>query len=79
MKAYTKDDMTHERNLIVALNNMLEMHDMMMSKVNHSASFYDAATIAAMNEQPAKAREVLKAVLKADRERPMHLGGPLFP
>ena len=43
-----------------ALRRMLKMHEKMMDKVNHGASFYDAECLAEMNEAPAQAREALK-------------------
>jgi hypothetical protein len=43
-------------NLTIALERMLAMHDLMMKKVNHAASFYDPEFIKEMNEAPAHAR-----------------------
>lgn len=45
-----------------ALKDMLDMHDLMMDKVNHADSAYDANCIKAMNEVPGQARAVLKKV-----------------
>lgn len=38
-----------------ALERMCEMHSMMMAKVDHGASTYDADTLREMNEAPAQA------------------------
>lgn len=48
--------------LKVALEGMLEMHDLMMKKVNHKESFYDAQTLAAMNAAPLLARAALDSI-----------------
>jgi hypothetical protein len=50
--------------LKIALIWMLDMHDKMMSKVNHGASFYDGDTIKAMNEAPIYANQILKEIDK---------------
>ena len=46
-------------DLLEALNRMIAMHDMMMKKVNHGASFYDAETIMEMNEAPIQANNAV--------------------
>lgn len=45
--------------LQIALARMLTMHEMVMSKTNVGASFYDADCIREMNEAPIQARRVL--------------------
>lgn len=47
------------KELAEALQAMLTMHDAMMSKTNHGASFYDAGTIKAMNDAPVQAKTAL--------------------
>ena len=42
-----------------ALQDMLDMHDLMMKKANHANSAYDADCIKAMNEVPIRARAIL--------------------
>lgn len=46
--------------LLAALKAMTAMHAKMMAKVNHGASFYDAETIAAMNDAPIIANAALR-------------------
>ena len=43
-----------------ALENMLKLHDTMMNKVNHAASFYDADCLRQMNDTPLEAVLALK-------------------
>lgn len=45
--------------LQIALARMLTMHEMVMSKTNIRASFYDADCVREMNEAPIQARRVL--------------------
>lgn len=42
-----------------ALVRMLKLYDLMMEKVNHKASFYDADCVREMNEAPGQARRAL--------------------
>lgn len=49
--------------LVEALKRMKRMWEMMMEKVDHGASFYDADTIREMNEAPLDAN---KALAKAE-------------
>jgi len=49
----------HIDNLEKALERMLSMWEMMMEKINHKASFYDADCIREMNEAPTQARHAL--------------------
>jgi hypothetical protein len=51
-----------------ALKRMLDMHSLMMKKVNHSASYYDADTIREMNEAPSLARKALAYATTPVRE-----------
>jgi len=49
-------------DLLKALERMNKMHNMMMEKINHGASFYDADTLREMNKAPIEARaEISKA------------------
>ncbi len=48
--------------LLEALKRMVAMHEMMMEKVNHGASFYDGKTIQEINEAPVQARQIIKRV-----------------
>lgn len=47
------------KQLLDALKRMEYMHKLMMNKVNHASSFYDAETIKEMNEAPNQAREII--------------------
>lgn len=49
-------------DLAEALHRMTEMHSLMMSKVNHGSSFYDAKCIKEMNEAPIQASNALAGV-----------------
>ncbi len=49
-----------------ALRRMLEMHEMMMAKANHAASFYDAECLQEMAEAPLEAAAVLEYVCGDD-------------
>lgn len=42
-----------------ALVRMMAMHEMMMKKINHGASFYDADCLREMNEAPIQAHNAL--------------------
>lgn len=57
------DDATtlREQNaaLVAALERMLAMHDTMMTKVNHGASFFDADCLREMNEAPSQAAQAI--------------------
>lgn len=53
---YMVKSWNNHKALIVALERMVKMHDLMMKKVNHKASFYDAECITEMNEAPQQAR-----------------------
>jgi len=46
--------------LRAALQRMMVMHDKMMQKTNHGASFYDADCIREMNEAPLQAERAIK-------------------
>lgn len=48
--------------LTAALTRMLAMHELMMKKVNHGASFYDAECLKEMNEAPIQAQKALLGV-----------------
>lgn len=50
-----------------ALQRMRRLYGLMMEKVDHRHSFYDANTIREMNEAPTDAEKVLE---KHDREIP---------
>jgi len=50
-------------DLLAALQRMDRMHELMMKKVNHKASFYDAETLREMNEAPLQVR---RAIAKAE-------------
>lgn len=50
-----------------ALERMQKMHSLMMEKVNHKKSFYDAECIREMNEAPLQAKRVL-----TKHNRPIH-------
>lgn len=45
--------------LVAALERMLAMHDTMMTKVNHGASFFDADCLREMNEAPSQAAQAI--------------------
>lgn len=49
----------NEVGLRAALERMLKMHNAMMQKVNHGASFYDAELIREMAEAPIHAARLL--------------------
>ncbi len=53
-----------ERTLYDALKRMDAMHKMMMAKVNHGASAYDAVTIQEMNEAPIQAAQAVALATK---------------
>lgn len=44
-----------------ALQRMDDMHEKMMAKVNHGASFYDADCLREMNKAPIQAARALRA------------------
>lgn len=50
---------SNEEKLKVALQRMVNMHDLMMKKVNHGASFYDAECLGEMHEAPLQAKQLL--------------------
>ena len=45
--------------LLDALERMCKMHDLMMSKINHGASFYDSECLREMGEAQIHAREAI--------------------
>lgn len=47
--------------LRTSLHRMILMHEMMMAKVNHGASAYDADCIREMNEAPIQAKRAIEA------------------
>jgi hypothetical protein len=49
-------------DLLAALKRMLSMHELMMKKVNHGASFYDGETLFEMNEAPVEAKNIITKV-----------------
>lgn len=49
-----------ESDLIYALDRMVKMHNLMMRKTNHGASYYDARCIAEMNGAPMQAVNALR-------------------
>lgn len=51
--------MSTECEVLVALERMLSMHNMMMAKVNHAASFYSADCLREMNEAPSQAAKAI--------------------
>lgn len=53
-------NLSNECALRVALERMDRMHAMMMEKVNHGASWYDAECLREMNEAPLEARRALR-------------------
>lgn len=55
-----------EQVLFEALERMQRMHQMMMRKVNHGASYYDADTLREMNEAPIQAERALNAYRHAE-------------
>ena len=48
-----------EELLLSALIRMDKMHEMMMAKVNHGASFYDAECLHEMNSAPIQAAKAI--------------------
>ncbi len=50
-----------EQTLFDALERMDKMHEMMMSKVNHRASYYDAECLSEMNGAPVQAAKAMAA------------------
>jgi len=48
-----------EKTLIAALKRMHALQNLMMKKVNHGTSFYDAETIREMNEAPVQAARAI--------------------
>ncbi|MHB8890263.1 MAG: hypothetical protein ACYC46_15740 [Acidobacteriaceae bacterium] len=50
-----------ETTLLAALERMDKMHDMMMQKINHGASFYDAECLHEMNSAPIQAHNAICA------------------
>lgn len=67
-------DVTQE--LFDALTRMCRMHDLMMKKVNHGASFYDAECLAEMNEAPTQARAVLNNYVQCKTHQACNLNTP---
>ena len=53
------------KQLFDALESMDKMHKMMMAKVNHRASFYDAECLDAMNNAPILAAQAMAAYRQA--------------
>ena len=53
-----------------ALRRMLKMHELMMAKANHAASFYDAECLQEMAEAPLEAAAVLERVCGSDEVEP---------
>ncbi|MEX3174094.1 hypothetical protein AB4M04_18660 [Serratia quinivorans] len=51
-----------------ALRRMLGMHELMMAKINHAASFYDAECLHEMAEAPYETSAVLEHICGADDE-----------
>jgi hypothetical protein len=51
-----------------ALRRMLKMHELMMAKANHAASFYDAECLQEMAEAPYEAAAVLEHICGANDE-----------
>ena len=62
-----KADQAENAKLREALLRMINMHNLMMKKVNHGASFYDAECLKEMNEAPIEALQAVadsEAILK---------------
>lgn len=58
-----------EKKLFDALARMDRMHEAMMEKVNHKASWYDADCLREMNEAPIQAARALAAARASLGER----------
>lgn len=56
-----------ENELYQALERLQRMHQLMMRKVNHGASFYDADTLSEMNEAPVQAERALNKYREAEQ------------
>lgn len=56
---YCKAITQQNAELLVALERMTKMHDLMMKKVNHGASFYDNECLREMNEAPIQAAKAI--------------------
>ena len=55
-----------EKTLLEALERMNKMHGMMMKKVNHGASFYDAECLHEMNAAPIQAAKAIHDALSTE-------------
>lgn len=53
------ESMEQRKQLKDSLSRMVSMHELMMDKVNHAASFYDGNCLAEMNEAPLQAKRTL--------------------
>ena len=51
---------TRNHQLQATLLRMLNMHHLMMSKIDHGKSWYDADCLREMNQAPSQARKVLQ-------------------
>ncbi|CAA0320711.1 hypothetical protein I4495_16305 [Klebsiella oxytoca] len=49
-----------QNDMKLAIEAMLDMHQRVMKQTNHSASFFDAETILAMNYAPIQAKQALE-------------------
>jgi hypothetical protein len=65
-----KTDQEAIDQLSAALARMYAMWEMMMAKVNHGKSFYDADTLREMNEAPIQAYKALALVGKSPPRKP---------
>ena len=68
------------KQLFDALERMDKMHEMMMEKVNHGASFYDAECLHEMNGAPIQAAKAMaeyrQALPPTIRPKEYHCGDP---
>jgi hypothetical protein len=55
-----------EKTLFDALDRMSKMHHLLMTKINHGASFYDAECIREMNEAPVQAAKALNIAVEQE-------------
>jgi hypothetical protein len=56
------DTIKQRDEVMAALERMVAMHDSMMKKVNHGASFYDVDCLREMNEAPIQAQVAIANV-----------------
>lgn len=56
------ESMEQRKTLKDSLSRMISMHELMMGKVNHGASFYDGNCLSEMNEAPLQAQRALALI-----------------